>query len=70
MSGVRTRKQAALASQPSTPTPASKSIKVQSIISENGASESAKLELAAADYPHENIFLFYPNIIGASLSAA
>ncbi|RDW64997.1 hypothetical protein BP6252_10648 [Coleophoma cylindrospora] len=57
MSSVRTRRQAAAVSTPATPTPMAK--RDQQIMKENG---SAK----AADEVHikENIFLFWPNVIG------
>lgn len=56
MSSVRTRKQAAANSTPVTPTPASRNL-----VTMNG-NGSAHIE--KEDYPAENIFLFWPNVIG------
>ncbi|KAK2629908.1 hypothetical protein QTJ16_000728 [Diplocarpon rosae] len=58
MSSLRTRRQAAAISTPSTPAPASRGEQV--IMKENGSAHMP----AKDDQPHENIFLFYPNIIG------
>jgi len=58
MSGVRTRRQAAAISQPSTPTPAPRQ---QVTMNGNGSAHKS-----AKKVEKENIFLFYPNIIGYS----
>jgi len=57
MSGVRTRRQASRASTPATPTPAGGN---QAVMNGNGSAHKSVKE----DHPHENIFLFWPNIIG------
>ncbi|QSZ29482.1 hypothetical protein DSL72_003996 [Monilinia vaccinii-corymbosi] len=57
MSSVRTRRQTAAASTPSTPTPAARE---QVIMNGNGSAHKSQGE----DYPQENIFLFWPNVIG------
>jgi CDP-diacylglycerol--inositol 3-phosphatidyltransferase len=60
MSSVRTRRQAAAVSTPETPTPTPRD---QIIMNGNGhvaASDGEGKEL----HPKENIFLFWPNIIG------
>ena len=58
MSSVRTRRQAAAISAPATPTPVPRGQKVTKM---NGnGSAHAENEV----YPKENIFLFWPNIIG------
>ncbi|EKD13991.1 cdp-diacylglycerol-inositol 3-phosphatidyltransferase [Drepanopeziza brunnea f. sp. 'multigermtubi' MB_m1] len=59
MSSVRTRRQAAAISTPSTPTPAPKGEK-QVVMNGNGSAHAPAKE----EQPHENIFLFYPNVIG------
>lgn len=58
MSSVKTRRQTAAASTPSTPTPAAQE---QAIMNGNG---SAQHKSEMEDYPNENIFLFWPNVIG------
>jgi len=58
MSGVRTRRQAAAVSAPSTPSPAPRNEQV--VMNGNGSAHGPAKE----DYPYENIFLFWPNIIG------
>ncbi|CZR58291.1 related to CDP diacylglycerol-inositol 3-phosphatidyltransferase [Phialocephala subalpina] len=58
MSSVRTRRQAAAISSPATPTPAPREEQV--IMNGNGKAHAS----AKDDYPRENIFLFWPNLIG------
>lgn len=58
MSSVKTRRQTAAGSASSTPRPAEKEDAQVVITDTNGAS------YVAAEYEKENIFLFYPNIIG------
>lgn len=57
MSSVKTRRQTAAASTPSTPTPAARE---QVIMNGNASAQKPQEE----DYPRENIFLFWPNVIG------
>ncbi|KAF7857014.1 hypothetical protein EAF04_009774 [Stromatinia cepivora] len=57
MSSVKTRRQTAAASTPSTPTPAARE---QAIMNGNGSAHKSE----EVDYPKENIFLFWPNVIG------
>ncbi|CAL3963314.1 hypothetical protein PZA11_000974 [Diplocarpon coronariae] len=57
MSSLRTRRQAAAISTPSTPTLVPRE---QVIMNGNGSAHATGKE----DLTHENIFLFYPNIIG------
>ncbi|KAE8441641.1 hypothetical protein EG329_004608 [Mollisiaceae sp. DMI_Dod_QoI] len=57
MSGVRTRRQAAAISSPATPSPAPRE---QAVMNGNGKAHGS----AKDDYPRENIFVFWPNIIG------
>ncbi|TEY71219.1 hypothetical protein BOTCAL_0098g00080 [Botryotinia calthae] len=59
MSSVKTRRQTAAASTPSTPTPAARE---QVIMNGNGNGSAHKSEEAV--YVKENIFLFWPNVIG------
>lgn len=59
MSSIRTRRQAAAVSTPSTPTPAPRE---QVIMNGNGSAHPGAKE----NYKRENIFLFWPNIIGYS----
>jgi CDP-diacylglycerol--inositol 3-phosphatidyltransferase len=59
MSGVKTRRQAA-ASAPSTPTPAA--ARGQVLVNGNGSARGHTTEQEG--YPRENIFVFYPNLIG------
>lgn len=65
MSGVRTRRQAAAISTPSTPTPAPREKPAQVVMNGNGAARGAVAERV---FPKENIFLFWPNIIGKEYS--
>jgi CDP-diacylglycerol--inositol 3-phosphatidyltransferase len=58
MSGVRTRRQAAAVSTPSTPTPAPRE---QAIMNGKGSTHKS-----AEKESKENIFLFWPNIIGTA----
>lgn len=64
MSGARTRRQAALATKAANTD--------SQVVVENGSSEAYSVaakdtsEDADDDYPHENIFLFVPNLIGFS----
>ncbi|CZS89851.1 related to CDP diacylglycerol-inositol 3-phosphatidyltransferase [Rhynchosporium agropyri] len=58
MSSVRTRRQAAAIPQPSTPTPGHRSEQV--IMNGNGSAHASSKK----EYPFENIFLFWPNVIG------
>lgn len=57
MSSVRTRRQAAAVSTPSTPTPAPRGQEI--VLNGNGSAHHHE-----KDYPKENIFLFWPNLIG------
>jgi CDP-diacylglycerol--inositol 3-phosphatidyltransferase len=59
MSSMRTRRQAAAVSTPSTPTPAPKDQQVA--MNGNGSAHKSGKE----DFPQENIFLFWPNLIGS-----
>lgn len=58
MSSVRTRRQAAAISTPSTPTPAPRDEQV--IMNGNGSAHASAKE----EQPYENVFLFWPNVIG------
>lgn len=58
MSSVRTRRQAAAISTPVTPSPAPREEQV--VMNGNGTAHGS----AKDDYPRENIFLFWPNLIG------
>ncbi|KAH7409184.1 CDP-alcohol phosphatidyltransferase-domain-containing protein [Cadophora sp. MPI-SDFR-AT-0126] len=58
MSSVRTRRQAAAVSTPSTPTPAPRDEQV--IMNGNGSAHASAKE----EHPRENVFLFWPNVIG------
>ncbi|KAH8670300.1 CDP-diacylglycerol-inositol 3-phosphatidyltransferase-like protein PIS [Tricladium varicosporioides] len=60
MSSVRTRRQAAAVSTPTTPSPAPRSEEV--VVNGNGSAHGQPKEV----YVKENIFLFWPNIIGYS----
>jgi CDP-diacylglycerol--inositol 3-phosphatidyltransferase len=62
MSSVRTRRQAAAVSTPSTPMPAPRGQEV--VMNGNGSAHHPERE----DHPKENIFLFWPNLIGQLLS--
>jgi hypothetical protein len=57
MSSVRTRRQAAAVSTPTTPSPAPRD---QVTMNGNGSARG----LVKEDGPKENIFLFWPNVIG------
>jgi len=59
MSSVKTRRQAAAVASPSTPTPVSRGNQV--VMNGNGAARGPG---AKDQVPKENIFLFYPNLIG------
>jgi len=59
MSSVKTRKQAAAVASPSTPTPVARAEQV--VMNGNGAAHGPP---AKDEHPKENIFLFYPNLIG------
>jgi CDP-diacylglycerol--inositol 3-phosphatidyltransferase len=61
VSSVRTRRQAAAVSSPATPTPAPKE---ELAVKGNGNGSAHKTPKTVADPPKENIFLFWPNIIG------
>jgi hypothetical protein len=58
MSSVRTRRQAAAVSSPATPSPAPR--EEQAVMNGNGRAHGS----AKDDYRKENIFLFWPNLIG------
>jgi CDP-diacylglycerol--inositol 3-phosphatidyltransferase len=63
MSSARTRRQAAAISTPTTPSPAPREEQV--VMNGNGTAHGAVRE----KQPKENIFLFWPNIIGQLLFA-
>jgi len=59
MSSVRTRRQAAAVASPSTPTPAARGEQV--VMNGNGAARGGAVK---DESTKENIFMFYPNLIG------
>lgn len=65
VSSVRTRRQAAAVSSPATPSPAPRGEVIMNG-NGNGNGTTRKAPAAVADHPQENIFLFWPNLIGKS----
>lgn len=60
MSGVKTRRQTAAATAPSTPKPAQKEDADAQVV----ITDTKEPAYVVSEYEKENIFLFYPNIIG------
>lgn len=69
MSVRQTRRQAALAAanendHDGVSAASSANDEVQSPMNGSGSGSNGQVRKNASDYPHENIFLFWPNIIG------